>query len=171
MPARSSWRSMREADLAVVKPLADRIHPDHPEDMPVFAERLRLYPAGCLVLLEHDRIAGYALSHPWRLGEPPPLNTPLHRIPADASTFYIHDVALLPEGRGKGHARAVVEHLAEHAGAAGFDNLSLVAVNGSRDFWQGCGFHAAMTAALRDKLATYGGDALLMRRELRVQGT
>lgn len=170
MSARHSWRLMTEADLAVVKSVADRIHLAHPEDMLVFSERLRLYPAGCLVAVENDRIAGYALSHPWRLGEPPPLNTPLRRIPADATTFYIHDVALLPEGRGKGHAGAIVEHLAEHAGAAGFDNLSLVAVNGSRDFWQGCGFHAAMTATLRDKLATYGGDALLMRRELSARG-
>lgn len=157
---------MTAGDLAAVKTIADLIHVNHPEDMPVFAERLALYPAGCHVAEAEARLIGYALSHPWRYGEPPPLDTPLGAIPADATTFYLHDVALLTEGRGKGLAGAIVDHLARHAATAGFNNLSLVAVNGSQGFWEKCGFRTAMTDALRTKLATYGSDALLMRRDI-----
>ncbi|AWM86459.1 GNAT family N-acetyltransferase [Microvirga sp. 17 mud 1-3] len=160
------WRPMTAGDLAAVKTIADFIHVNHPEEMPVFAERLALYPEGCHVAEAGARLVGYALSHPWRYGEPPPLDTPLGAIPEGATTFYLHDVALLPEGRGKGLAGTIVDHLADHAAAAGFDNLSLVAVNGSQGFWEKCGFRTAMTAALRAKLATYGSDALLMRRDV-----
>ncbi|MGO4572832.1 GNAT family N-acetyltransferase [Microvirga sp. 2TAF3] len=162
------WRPMSTQDLAAVKSLADRIHIDHPEDMHVFTERLQLYPAGCHVLADRDDLAGYALSHPWRLGAPPALNTPLREIPEHSETYYIHDIALLPEGRGKGHAGAVVKMLAEHAMATGFGSMSLVAVNGSREFWERLGFRTAMTAVLKAKLSSYGGDALLMRRELKL---
>lgn len=163
----ATWRPMAAGDLDAVKAMADRIHLDHPEDMAVFAERLALYPAGCHVAQAGGALVGYALSHPWRYGEPPPLNTPLGAIPAAATTFYLHDIALLAEGRGKGLAGRIVAQLASHAEEEGFGNLSLVAVNGSQLFWERCGFRPAMTDALRAKLATYGDDAVLMRREVR----
>lgn len=161
------WRPMTARDLDAVKMLADSIHVLHPEDMEVFTERLRLYPAGCQVLGNEDGLIGYALSHPWRLETPPPLNSALGRIPDEPETFYIHDVALLPDARGKGHAGDLVELLARHARGAGFGSLSLVAVNRSSAFWERFGFAPAMTNALRAKLASYGDDALMMRRDLR----
>ncbi|MBZ6076377.1 GNAT family N-acetyltransferase [Microvirga puerhi] len=166
MPQPGFWRPMTAEDLPVVKALADRIHVDHPEDMQVFVERLALHRAGCHVLEEDKRLIGYTLSHPWRFGNPPALNTPLGSIPADATTYYVHDVALLPESRGKGYAADIVARLTQHAIERGFDNLSLVAVNGSRGFWGRFGFQEAMTEALRRKLASYGGDALLMRKNM-----
>ncbi|MCB8820082.1 GNAT family N-acetyltransferase [Microvirga rosea] len=167
----ADWRAMATEDLPAVKTLADHIHVDHPEDMAVFEERLALYPDGCRVLEEHGRLIGYALTHPWRFGAPPALNSRLQTIPVDATTYYLHDVALLPDARGKGHAAGIVNQIAEHARTSGFDNLSLVAVNGSRVFWERLGFREAMTQALRRKLSSYGSDSLLMRRELSPSGT
>lgn len=165
------WRPMTAQDLAQVQVLADAIHLDHPEDAKVFEERLRLYPQGCLALDEHGRLVGYALTHPWHYGAPPALNALLGTIPTEATTYYVHDVALLPEGRGKGHAADIVERLARHARGAGFPNLSLVAVNNSQAFWKRLGFHSTSVPGLEAKLLTYGPDAVLMVRELAQEGS
>ncbi|WP_445501852.1 GNAT family N-acetyltransferase [Microvirga sp. G4-2] len=160
------WRPMTAQDLARAQILADTIHIDHPEDAEVFAERLRLYPQGCLALEEGGRLIGYALTHPWHFGKPPALNSLLGEIPHDATTYYVHDVALLPEARGKGYAAQVAQKLAHHAEGAGFSNLSLVAVNNSQGFWERLGFRTRNVPGLEEKLLSYGPDAGLMVREL-----
>lgn len=157
---------MTAQDLAQVQVLADVIHVDHPEDPQVFAERFRLYPQGCLALENEGRLLGYALTHPWHFGTPPALNSLLREIPSNATTYYLHDVALLPEARGKGYAAEAGERLVRHARDAGFDNVSLVAVNNSQAFWERLGFHATGVPGLEAKLLTYGPDAVLMRQDL-----
>ncbi len=92
-------------------------------------------PDGCLVLPSRQGILGYAVSHPWLSGQPPQLNTRLVQLPVPADTFYIHDVALLPEARGTGAGGAVVRLLACQARSSGLASLSLVAVSGSVGFW------------------------------------
>jgi GNAT superfamily N-acetyltransferase len=158
---------MTAQDLDRVQVLADAIHPDHPEGKDVFTERQRLYPEGCHVLAVEGCLVGYAIAHPWQLGEPPPLNSRLGAIPHEASTYYIHDVALLPEARGRGYASQIVERLAEHARGAGPHNLSLVAVNRSQMFWERLGFRATAVPGLDGKLLSYGSDAVLMVRALK----
>ena len=116
-------------------------------------------------LLTGDLI-GYALTHPWRMAEPPPLNARLGAIPQDASTYYVHDVALLPEARGRGHAAHAIDRLTAHAREAGFGKLSLVAVNRSQSFWEKAGFRVIAVPGLEAKLASYGPDAVLMMRDL-----
>jgi ribosomal protein S18 acetylase RimI-like enzyme len=160
------WRPMTAQDLVRVQSLADTIHANHPEDAEIFAERLHLYPQGCVVLEGGGRLIGYALTHPWHFGKPPALNSLLGVIPHDATTYYVHDVALLPEARGKGYAEQVAEKLAHHAEAAGFSNLSLVAVNNSQGFWERLGFRTRNVPCLEEKLLSYGPDAVLMVREL-----
>ncbi|SCX97663.1 GNAT family N-acetyltransferase [Microvirga guangxiensis] len=160
------WRPMTSQDLPQVQILADTIHVDHPEDLQVFEERLRLYPQGCLALEENGRLIGYALTHPWHFGTPPALNALLGAIPSDATTYYVHDVALLPEARGKGYATQAGELLMQNAQDAGLDNLSLVAVNNSQAFWERLGFRVKDVPGLEAKLLTYGPDAVLMVRNL-----
>ncbi|MET0530517.1 MAG: GNAT family N-acetyltransferase [Microvirga sp.] len=161
-----SWRPMTSGDLAHVQVLADTIHVEHPEEPHVFSERLRLYPQGCAVLEVDGRLIGYALTHPWRYGEPPSLNSHLEHVPSDATTYYVHDVALLPEARGMGYAVRIGEWLVDHAARGGFPNLSLVAVNGSQPFWERLGFRVAAIPGLASKLLSYGPDAVLMVRDL-----
>jgi GNAT superfamily N-acetyltransferase len=160
------WRPMTSHDLTRVHVLADAIHVSHPEDPEVLAERQRLYPQGCFILVEDGSAIGYALTHPWRFAEPPPLNRLLGATPSPATTYYIHDVALLPEARGKGYAAQITDRLLAHARKAGFDNLSLVAVNKSQVFWEKTGFRVIAVPGLEAKLASYGPDAALMVRDV-----
>ncbi len=160
------WRPMTPQDLAQVQVLADTIHVSHPEDPEVLAERHCLYPQGCLMLVEDERAIGYALAHPWRFAEPPPLNRLLGELPTDASTYYIHDVALLADARGKGYALQAAERLITHARETGFGNASLVAVNNSQAFWERVGFRTLAVQGLEAKLSSYGPGAVLMVRDL-----
>lgn len=156
------WRGMTAADLAGVMVVADAVHPGMPEDRVVFAERVALYPAGCLVLQMPDgEIAGYAISHPILSGEPPKLDSLLGAIGADAREYYIHDVALLPKLRGSGLAKAGILRLLDHARA--FDSVALISVYGTGEFWGRFGF-AKSARDMRSKLAAYGADAVYMSR-------
>lgn len=159
------WRPMTSADLRAVGKVADTIHVDHPEDDAVFSERLALYPAGCWFLESADGVSadGYVVSHPWRFAAPPKLNALLRAIPADSTTYYVHDLAILPCARGSGAAAAIVSRLADHAMDRGFQTMSLVAVNGSQPFWIRFGFAASGDA----DFSSYGEDARLMVRTLR----
>ena len=161
---------MTAADLRQVIAIAAEVHPSSPEEAAVFAERLRLYPAGCHVFDSAGLVAGYALSHPWCFREPPPLNSVLGELPARPSTYYIHDVALMPACRGGGAGSAIVEILVAQARGAGFANLSLVALPEPAEFWRRHGFRviesADADAALTERLRSYGRAARFMARDL-----
>ncbi|MCP3053793.1 GNAT family N-acetyltransferase [Aurantimonas marianensis] len=154
---------MLAGDLAGVAGLAERVHPDLPEDAAVFRDRLRLYPRGCLVLGEADGpVLGYAIGHPWRGGAPPKLDAVLGALPKHADCFYIHDVVVAPERRGAGHSRVVVETLLELAVV--YPCTSLVSVHGTTPFWSRFGFRDASDRLVPGALDAYGPAARFMRR-------
>jgi ribosomal protein S18 acetylase RimI-like enzyme len=163
--AAPDWRPMTQADLPAALAVADIVHPRYPEDPAVFAERLALYPAGCLVLTRGEDRIGYIVSHPWTYGAPPALNSLLGALPVPPSTYYIHDIALLPQARGTGAANAVIQRLIDHAQEKGFPNLSLTAVNDSVAFWERLGFRLAADPALERKLRSYDEAARFMVRD------
>jgi GNAT superfamily N-acetyltransferase len=160
------WRPMNPADLPAVLAIADIVHPAYPEEPAIFAERLALYPAGCLVLEDAGNPAGYIISHPWFVGDPPGLNSRLCAIPVNPTTYYIHDIALLPRVWGIGAAAAAIERLTAHAASRGFPSLSLIAVNGSAGFWGRHGFRVVENPDLDAKLRSYDAGARFMIRAI-----
>lgn len=160
------WRPARASDLAAICAIAARIHPDLPERSEVFAEKMRLCPDGCRVLVANDIIAGYGLAHPWTLNQIPPLDDFLVRLPENADCLYIHDVAVLPEFRG-GAARVCVAEIEALARASRIAALALVSVYATQTLWHHFGFRAVTAdAVLRAKLASYGDGATYMLRAL-----
>jgi N-acetylglutamate synthase-like GNAT family acetyltransferase len=105
------------------------------------------------------------LSHPWHDCSPPPLDAVLEPV-TSPSTYYIHDLALLPETRGSGAGAAIVGILAARARTLQLPNMTLVAVNNSVHFWQRQGFTVTHDPALDAKLASYGDQAHFMTRDL-----
>jgi GNAT superfamily N-acetyltransferase len=154
---------MRSRDLAAVQAMADVIHRDHPEAPEVFAERLELHPEGCLVFERGEDLQGYVVSHPWTALCPPALNTSLGGLPDQPTTYYIHDLALLPNARGLGAASVVVERLIDHARSLRLSNVSLVAVGDSEAFWRTCGFAPVGDPRLAPKLGSYGEASYMVR--------
>jgi len=160
------WRARTTLDLPVVETIAAAVHPGFPEDVEIFAERQRLYPDGARLLELGGIASGYVISHPWRFKSMPALNARIGAIPADASTYYLHDLALLNKARGTGAAAMIVGDLINHARAQGFLNISLVAVNGSEQFWHKHGFRTVSVPELADKLASYEAAARFMVKPL-----
>jgi GNAT superfamily N-acetyltransferase len=156
------WRALTTLDLPAVEAIAGKVHPTFPEDLAVLAERQRLYPEGTRLLELDGAPSGYILSHPWRFGVMPALNSLLGDIPQDADTYYLHDLALLPRARGTGAAAMIVGEMLRHAKASGFPSVSLTAVNGSLPFWYKHGFRAVAAPELAEKLASYEGAARFM---------
>lgn len=166
LPNGGVWRPATEGDLAAIVSIADVVHVNYPEDTATIVDRLRLYPPGCAVLELNGKPAGYTLTHPWRYGDPPALNKALETLPGRPTTFYIHDLALLPETRGTGAGGAIANTITEHARETGHDNVSLVAVNSSVPFWKRAGFEVVHEPALAAKLMTYDAEARFMVRRL-----
>lgn len=160
------WRPLATTDLPALERMASIIHPDFFEERAVLAERQKLCPEGAWLLELAGHPAGYILSHPWRFGQVPALNSLLGAIPPDADTYYLHDLALLPEARGIGAARTVLDILSAAARAKGLATMSLVAVNGSQGFWQRHGFAVRQVPHLTTKLASYAATAAFMVRTL-----
>ncbi len=73
---RATWVPMTAQELADVDRIADVVHVDYPEDSAVFADRFRVFPAGCFTLRSAGGEAfGYALTHPWVFGLRRPRST------------------------------------------------------------------------------------------------
>ena len=162
-----SWRSMSKADLDGVVEVAKVSFPDHPEDLACFDNRLSLNPDGCYVLAsEEGQISGYLVAYPWARNSAPALNTLIDAIPEKAEVVYLHDLALHPSTRGGGYTRQVVETLCDAAKQAGFERVSLVAVNNASAFWERNGFVVQDPPGMAEKLASYGDDARYMERVL-----
>jgi len=160
------WRDARASDLPAISAIAARIHPDLPEREEVFAEKLKLYPAGCRVLVADEAIVGYGLAHPWMQRQIPPLDDFLRELPTDADCLYVHDVAVLSDFRG-GIARDYIAAIEELARATDIAALALVSVYATRPLWERVGFRPITAdAALRPKLASYGESATYMLRDL-----
>ena len=158
---------MRPADLPDVSRVAGVVHPLYPESDAIFAERLRLYPAGSRVLIEEaDAVQGYVVSHPWIRGAIPALDSLLGTLPPAADSYYIHDIALLPQARGCGAAQDCIAILADHAARAHFARMSIVAIAGTQAFWERQGFRVVDLPSLTAKLASYDPSARYMERLL-----
>lgn len=159
------WRFMTEADLDGVVEVAGEAFPNHPEDRACFANRLALYPAGCRVLADDTgAVGGYLVSYPWLLDAAPALNALLPSLPETPEVYYLHDLALLSSARGGGHAARGAALAIEAAKEAGLSMVCLTAVNNAAAFWARQGFEPRHSAAMGDKLASYGEDAVYMVR-------
>ncbi|AWB21522.1 GNAT family N-acetyltransferase [Methylobacterium currus] len=155
------------SDLAAASSIAARIHPDYPEDDAVMEERLRLCPEGCFALTADGDLLGYAVGHPWHARSVPDLDTligslpELGSLPGPAGAWCIHDVALLPEARGRGAAAALVGLMRDEARRRGLPAMVLVAVGDAAGFWRRHGFRPIPEAPPPG----YGAGATLMKRD------
>lgn len=151
------WRAMTAADLPAVTQISAAVHGRYAESEAVYAERLSLWPAGCWVWQQGEAIAGLLIAHPWHHATSPELGALLGAIPPDADSFYLHDIALLPETRGLGAGSAAMALVIECARRAGFRDVTLVAVNGAETYWAKQGFGVVEPGG-------YGPDTYRMRR-------
>lgn len=163
------WRPMTESDLDYVEDIGKIVHPNVPESIDVYYNRLKLCPDGSFILENNGKPLGYAVVHPWRMHTAPEINQIVDELPdvskdSDACLFF-HDFALLPDARGHGAPTTLVNNLFAMAKARGYKAIGLVSINGSSGYWNRYGFekvHAEPGSELDLILDTYCPDAIYM---------
>ena len=154
------WRAMTAADLPRVTAISAEVHGRYAEPLEVYAERLLLCPSGCFVCEVDGVVRGLLVTHPWQRAAPPPaLGAMLNTIPDPADTWYLHDIALLPDTRGLGAGQAAVALVDGLAREAGVLDITLVAVNGADRYWATQRFDYTVASA-----GGYGPGTYVMRR-------
>ena len=153
----------------VVQIQAEAFTPDLRETPEVFANRIARFGEFFRVAYLNGRMVGYVVAFPWKFGDAPVNNQEFPEELPEPDCFFIHDIALLPDARGSGVARALLEDAYQTALKLGFDAASLVAVSQSGNYWDRVGFvpNAHVTETKRAYiLDIYGPGARLMARPI-----
>lgn len=119
--------------------------------------------------VQGEHALGYVVSLPVDDDQLPGLDAPEWAPARAPRTMYLHDLAVSPEGRAQRLGHKLVEQVLRRARDMGLTQVALVAVQGSRDYWQRLGFSEAATPlpeGLQRKLDSFGPEARLMRRTL-----
>lgn len=135
---------MRPDDVDAVDHIAAHVHVHFPEPKAVFANRQAVYPAGAMILerqgTDGAQTVGYILAHPWPTDhEPPKLGGLIDELPI-SNALYLHDIAILPQGRGGGAGAKALQQLKDLARAEGYSRIWLTAVDGADHYWSQNGF-------------------------------
>ena len=154
---------------AVVRVQAEAFSEDLRETPAVFADRLARFGQHFRVGVVDGQVAAYLICFPWKMGETPVNNQKFPASLPEPDCFYIHDIAIVPEARGIGLARALLEDAYRQADALGFDAVSLVAVGQSGSYWDKVGFVPYKSIGAEKVariLEIYGTGARLMARPI-----
>jgi GNAT superfamily N-acetyltransferase len=159
------WEAMSEHELARVVAISIQIHHALPERPECLDEKRRLFPEGAFVLRESDAVLGYAFAHPWLSRSVPLLNEPLGLLPSGADALHLHDIAILPEARGRSATSKLMATLSGIALRRRLKCMTLVSVYGTEKLWGRMGFVKVTDPTLEQALETYGENALYMMRD------
>ena len=170
MPSDFSLRPLRVDDLcAVLRLQADCYGPDYVEPDEAFASKLRETAAlqTCWGAFDASgALRAYAISLPVCADTMPGLHASDYRRPSRPTLLYLHDVAVGPQGRGRGLAQALLARIEQRAHALGLARMGLIAVQDSAPFWQRLGFAPlpSMPSWLQRKLQSFGEAARYLER-------
>jgi len=131
------------SDLESVCKLANSIYfPDLYESDDKFAQLLAIYPQGQFGFFDSDKLVAYLFSHPWFLDQIVPLDS-LVVLPTNPTCYYLHDLAVSSDCRGRGIAKAMYQKALELAGDLPIKLVSIrndfLGIN-AHEFWRHLGF-------------------------------
>ncbi|WP_083749031.1 GNAT family N-acetyltransferase [Pelomonas sp. KK5] len=131
------------------------------ESAAVFQAKLDAAPGCSFVARRGATTLGYLVAVPALMGLPPPLHGEDCPLPPAPDCLYLHDMAVAPEARGSGSARALVAAFLAQQRRLGFAHAALTAVNGASGYWERLGFTARDAVGLD----SYGDGAVYMTRQ------
>lgn len=134
-------RPIRDADWPALDRLQRECFPPTAVEAQADLQTIvRHAPDFCFLAARDGEPVAYLLAHPWIDDDLPPIQAPLPGVPPGATSVFVHDLAVSPSARGRGIARILTHRLLETAGRLGLRHGSLLAVQGSRTFWEAFGF-------------------------------
>lgn len=110
------------------------------EPADAFLHKMKLFTQGALGYFVEDEVAGYLFCHPWQREAVVPVHAVLAALPEAPDCFYLHDLSVHSDYRGRGIGKRLVEHALSLGKALGFTTFELVSVQGSANFWRDFGF-------------------------------
>lgn len=159
---------MRADDIdAVLAVQAACYPPAMQESRAVLAARLQAAPVTSLVAVLDGAVCAYVFAYPSTLGAIAPLDTPF-LLPAAPDTLYLHDLAVAPRAHGRGLAKRLAAQLLERARSVELAHSALVAVQGSRPFWESLGYAVYAPAPAPDRLSGYPPGTVYMSQFLNI---
>lgn len=130
-------RPAEARDLPAIDGLGTRSYPgNYYEGHASFAAKIIGNPETCWVATAHSYVVGYAISFPYVLGAPYPIDK-IYAPIENPNCLYLHDVCVAATFRKLGIARRLVERVR----GGDWPRAALVAVMGSQLFWEKLGFH------------------------------
>ena len=163
-------RPMSPADLPGVLAVQRACYgPGHLEPLEAFASKLTASPTTCWVAeAASGEVLAYLVCLPTDARSLPALHTTQWQAPAHTDRLYLHDLAVSPSAQGLGLGPQLVARARQVAQAQGWQQLVLIAVQGSEPFWarQGFGVSFPPNAAIEAKLSSFGDTARFMRAGL-----
>ena len=130
-----TFRPITPKDYAAVNAIGTAEYPrNYYECDNSFESKISGYPHGCSVA-DLDGIVGYVISFPYVLGRPFPLGE-IYSPVDNPDCYYIHDLCVLKEFRGKGIAKQLAKVALNNTWAA----VALVSVVSNIKFWEKLGF-------------------------------
>ena len=150
-------REMRLDDLPfVMRVQRCCYHAIVPESQAVMESKLTIGPGCCFVCEENNLIVGYLLGHPWRSNSVIALHMELKELPPECDCLYLHDMAVLPEMRGKKIGEQLLYKFETEALRRKIRYVFLVAVQGAETFWLRMGYYKKNNAfSMMKVLAPY----------------
>ncbi|WP_219590099.1 GNAT family N-acetyltransferase [Aeromonas salmonicida] len=156
-------RTTRANDWPTIMAIQDECYQQlDPEPLEVMSNKADLAPDCCWVAEYQGKVLGYLLCHPWQAHQPPSLSVRMQTLEGN-DEFYLHDLAVSKQARGKGVGQLLLETALTFASEEGYEHMGLVAVQGAARFWHKQGF---VPAATPKPLNEYGEGAVYMRRPL-----
>nr|WP_067290378.1 GNAT family N-acetyltransferase [Marinobacterium profundum] len=142
----------------ILKVQAEAYSQIEPESLEVLKSKWLRSPESCFVYEKSGEVVGYLLAHSWNSEVPPKLFKTLP-VGTEGTVLFLHDLAISSAGEGDGLGRKMVAHLLKIAKGSGFQQVRLVSVQDSVEFWKKQGFAAT---ANHELCSSYGEDAQLM---------
>lgn len=139
----AEFRRLTIADVPAVHALEVEAYEPALHESPAAFERLiAIFPDGAIGAFDPHGLCAFIFGVPLLRGMTLDLGSPLAAIPADADTFYVHDIAVARRCRGQRIGFELATRLLDIARARGFTRAELVSVQGSAPFWERFGFRA-----------------------------
>lgn len=170
MPCTFALRPLSLADLdAILRLQSDCYGADYVEPAAAFEVKLRatMTLRTCWgAFADRGALLAYAISLPVCADTMPGLHASDYRCPSMPTLLYLHDVAVSPQGRGRGLAQVLLAQVQQRAQQLGLTRMGLIAVQDSAPYWQRLGFapRSSMPAWLQKKLQSFGEAALYLER-------
>lgn len=130
-----------------------------------FLAKLSVAADSCFIAVRKEMAMGYVIALPALTGEIIALNGVEYSVPARADSLYIHDMAVSLRARKAGVAQYLLDAVFHTAKRHGYQQVSLVAIEGAASYWKRHGFKTVSADKhLHKRLVKYGERARYMSK-------